>query len=113
MPITAFRVIPISVDSVPTLKEFRTKYEMHVDLLKVPHHGSANNLDDDFFELGGHSLLAIQLASRIAGVYQITLPMARIFEAPTIAELALLVTQAQLEDQDESELAQILAEIKQ
>jgi hypothetical protein len=22
---------------------------MHVDLLKVPHHGSANNLDDDFF----------------------------------------------------------------
>jgi hypothetical protein len=24
--------------------------EMHVDILKVPHHGSANNLDDDFFE---------------------------------------------------------------
>ena len=23
---------------------------MHVELLKVPHHGSANNLDDDFFE---------------------------------------------------------------
>jgi hypothetical protein len=23
---------------------------MHVNLLKVPHHGSANNLDDDFFE---------------------------------------------------------------
>jgi hypothetical protein len=23
---------------------------MHVDLLKVPHHGSSNNLDDDFFE---------------------------------------------------------------
>ena len=23
---------------------------MHVDVLKVPHHGSANNLDDDFFE---------------------------------------------------------------
>ena len=24
--------------------------KMEVDLLKVPHHGSANNLDDDFFE---------------------------------------------------------------
>jgi hypothetical protein len=24
--------------------------KMHVDVLKVPHHGSANNLDDDFFE---------------------------------------------------------------
>jgi hypothetical protein len=23
---------------------------MHVNILKVPHHGSANNLDDDFFE---------------------------------------------------------------
>ena len=23
---------------------------MHVDLLKVPHHGSSNNLDDEFFE---------------------------------------------------------------
>jgi len=23
---------------------------MHVDLLKVPHHGSSNNLEDDFFE---------------------------------------------------------------
>jgi hypothetical protein len=28
----------------------RTGGTMHVDLLKVPHHGSANNLDDDFFE---------------------------------------------------------------
>jgi hypothetical protein len=24
--------------------------QMHVDVLKVPHHGSANNLDDDFFK---------------------------------------------------------------
>ena len=23
---------------------------MHVDILKVPHHGSSNNLDNDFFE---------------------------------------------------------------
>lgn len=27
-----------------------TTSTMHVDLLKVPHHGSANNLDNDFFE---------------------------------------------------------------
>jgi len=24
--------------------------QMHVDMMKVPHHGSANNLDDDFFQ---------------------------------------------------------------
>jgi hypothetical protein len=28
----------------------RTGGTMHVDLLKVPHHGSANNLDHNFFE---------------------------------------------------------------
>jgi hypothetical protein len=35
------------LESVGALKAGRT---MHVDLLKVPHHGSSNNLDDDFFE---------------------------------------------------------------
>lgn len=28
----------------------KKRSKMHVDLLKVPHHGSANNLDNDFFE---------------------------------------------------------------
>jgi len=35
------------LEAVGALKPGRT---MRVDLVKVPHHGSANNLDDDFFE---------------------------------------------------------------
>lgn len=43
---------------------------------------------DKFFELGGHSLLAIQLLARLREIYELDIPVQRIFEAPTVAELA-------------------------
>jgi amino acid adenylation domain-containing protein/thioester reductase-like protein len=43
---------------------------------------------DNFFELGGHSLLASQLLFKLDDLYQVKVPLYRLFETPTIDGLA-------------------------
>jgi len=45
---------------------------------------------DNFFELGGHSLLAIRLLWEINRTFGASLPLAHVFSAPTIEQLAAL-----------------------
>ncbi len=50
---------------------------------------------DNFFDVGGHSLLATKVIARINKAFNVQLSLRAIFEAPTIAELAEAVGQAQ------------------
>ncbi|NEE10096.1 hypothetical protein G3M58_27055, partial [Streptomyces sp. SID7499] len=49
---------------------------------------------DNFFDLGGESLLAMQLMARLRDRCGAELSLRRIFDAPTAAELALLIDRA-------------------
>ena len=60
------------------------------ELLKVQNIGAEQN----FFELGGHSLLVLQMTARIRRSLEVELPARAVFEAPTIAALALEVERA-------------------
>ena len=69
----------------------RRLVEIWADVLKVDRVGR----QDNFFELGGHSLLAMQVMARIRHIFDLELPVRRMFEEPTVAALAEEVQRAQ------------------
>ncbi|MDT8916003.1 amino acid adenylation domain-containing protein [Amycolatopsis sp. PS_44_ISF1] len=63
------------------------------------------DLDDSFFDLGGHSLLATKLTSRIRAEWGISLPVAVVFDNPTISDLAAVIDSADVPRRDRGVLA--------
>ncbi|MFD3508855.1 amino acid adenylation domain-containing protein [Nocardia sp. NPDC058666] len=73
----------------------RTHLEMRVaavftEILGRPVPGA----EDSFFDIGGNSLLATRLAAALHADFEVDLPVRQIFEAPTVAGIAGLITEA-------------------
>jgi len=69
--------------------------------------------DTDFFDLGGHSLKLMQLAARIDQALGVRPSLASLFEFPTVADHAVLVTEALMVGggADDEALAEVLADL--
>ena len=69
-------------------------------------------LNDNFLDLGGHSLAATRVVSQVIKHFQVDLPLKSLFESPTVAEMAGVITEHQAKKLGKEELDRILTELE-
>ena len=69
-------------------------------------------IHDRFFDVGGHSLSATQVVSQVIKQFQIEVPLQSLFESPTVAEMAAVITEHQTRKIAKPELERILVELE-
>jgi acyl carrier protein len=66
---------------------------------------------DNFLDLGGNSLLAMRIIARLQELLRIETPLRKLFDLPTVAELAAFISEAQQEQGTDAELEKLLQEV--
>ncbi|MFQ5683991.1 MAG: amino acid adenylation domain-containing protein, partial [Candidatus Binatia bacterium] len=69
-------------------------------------------IHDNFFELGGHSLAAARLISRVINTFKVELPINSLFDSPTVADMAVVITRNMRKKAGDEELARMLTEVE-
>jgi amino acid adenylation domain-containing protein len=68
-------------------------------------------IHDHFLELGGHSLLATQIVSRVRDLFHVDVPLRSLLEAPTVADMAMVILQSQAQRVGLEDMKGMLAEV--
>ncbi|SUA48132.1 Tyrocidine synthase III [Nocardia africana] len=84
LPRPAFEATAYRAPATPVEQ---TIADIYADVLDAPRVGA----DDDFFALGGNSLLATQVSARLGAALDARIPVRLLFEASTVAALAVRV----------------------
>jgi acyl-coenzyme A synthetase/AMP-(fatty) acid ligase/acyl carrier protein len=69
-------------------------------------------IHDNFFDLGGHSLAATRVVSWVISQFQLEIPLQSLFQSPTVAEMAVVITEHQGEQVGKAELDRMLRELE-
>jgi acyl carrier protein len=71
------------------------------------------DIHTDFFELGGDSLAALRILSKVRDRYNVNVPPTTLFAIDfTIAEIAKVIEQHQIEEADIDDVTEALAELE-
>ncbi len=69
-------------------------------------------IHDNFFDLGGHSLLATQIISRVLNTFHVEVPLRSLFESPTVADMAVVITRNQAKKVGDEHLDRMFTELE-
>ena len=69
-------------------------------------------IHDNFFDLGGHSLQATRVITRLSQPTKVEIPLRTFFENPTVEELAIEITQLQVEEESDQDIMQMIEELE-
>ena len=70
------------------------------------------SINDNFFELGGHSMLATQVISRVINTFEVNVPLRSLFQAPTVADMAVVIVQKRAEKAESKDIDRLLADLE-
>ncbi|HEY0405310.1 MAG TPA: SDR family NAD(P)-dependent oxidoreductase, partial [Pyrinomonadaceae bacterium] len=72
-------------------------------------------INDNFFDLGGHSLLAAQIVEQLRQTFNLDIPLNKVVEAATVANIAqfIITAQKESEEREQMEILSKLAELSE